>query len=583
MKKIIYSLTLAFFACTFSGCNDDAFLKESPDDFLTVDNSFLNGAQFRTGLNDFYRKVRQNYNFQDNPAYFFQYGTGTDVFFRPNTDTEPFTDWSYINSSTDIYRIVYGRHYGLLNDVNTLYLQTDNPNVRWNNATEKLETKAEALFFRGYCFRFLGCLFGGVPVLTKPASDKPRLDYTRDSRETVYKQAVEDFKFAAENLPVAVSEPGRITKAAAYHYLAEMYIALGDETGDKSNYQKAIDAASMVIDQKVGDYHLMTTRHGWRKDVPGKDAFWDLFQMRSTGGFSNFSYQTGNKESIWAIQVDKYIQGGLNDGLTTRTDQERVFWPAFWGYSTQFGYTGQARDWTGRGIAWLRPTNYFSYDLWDKSGPEDERNFEKNINRIFRSPNPIINGKEVAGYDTVYKTPVTLANGTTIIAETRPGDPIKREWLTSRSDTMERIYPRIMKLGSDWHYAAEPANGFVMEFYAIRMAETYLIRAEAYMKNGDNDNAAKDINVVRARANARPSTASDINIDYILDERCRELVGEEFRTLTLCRLGLLYDRTKRFGYEASQKTVSLKNNLLPIPQSVIDSNVEAKLEQNPGY
>ena len=46
-----------------------------------------------------------------------------------------------------------------------------------------------------------------------------------------------------------------------------MYIALGDETGDKSMYQKAIDAASMVIDQKVGEYYLMTERFGGRKDV----------------------------------------------------------------------------------------------------------------------------------------------------------------------------------------------------------------------------------------------------------------------------------------------------------------------------
>lgn len=148
---------------------------------------------------------------------------------------------------------------------------------------------------------------------------------------------------------------------------------------------------------------------------------------------------------------------------------------------------------------------------------------------------------------------------------------------------MERFYPRIMKLGSDWHYAQDPSNGFVMEFYAIRMAETYLLRAEAYMKSDDKVNAANDINVVRARAKARPATAADIDIDYILDERMRELVGEEFRTLTLCRMGLLYDRTKRFGYESSARTVLEKNNLAPIHFSVIDANSLAKFPNNPGY
>lgn len=579
MKNIIYLAALAL--CSFASCNNDAFLKETADDFLTVDNSYLNASQFRTGLNEFYRIVRQNYNFQDNPAYFFHYGSGTDIFFRPNSDTEPFTDWSYINPTTDIFRIVYGRHYGMLYNVNQLLKQTENPAVRWNSEDEKLAIQAEARFFRGYCYRFLGFLFGGVPVLTEPV-ENPSLAFKRDSRADVYKLCVEDFEFAGKYLPAKVNEPGRVVKAAAYHYLSEMYIALGDETGDKSLYNKAVDAASMVIDQKVGEYHLMTERHGYRKDVAGKDAFWDLFQMKSTSGFSNFSYQTGNKESIWVIQVDKFLTGGLNDGLTTRTDQERVFWPAFWG-TTKFGYTGVARDWTGRGISWLRPTNYFSYDLWNKSGNEDLRNSETNINRIYRAPDPIIKGKEVANYDTTYVTDVTLADGTPFTVKIKPGDVIKSEWLTSRQDTMERFYPRIMKLGSDWHYAADPSNGFVMEFYAIRMAETYLLRAEAYMKAGDNTNAANDINVIRSRSKAKAVVSSDINIDYILDERARELVGEEFRTLTLCRLGLLYDRTKKFGYHASQQTVQEKNNLAPIPQSVIDANSQAIFPNNPGY
>ena len=578
MKKLI---CLALSLCSLCACNDSDFLKENADDFLTVDNSYLNASQFRTGLNEFYRIVRQNYNFMVVPNYFFQFGIGTDIMFRPVSDMDMYTDWSLVNSTTDIYRVVYGRHFGMLYNVNTLLKQTENPDVRWSNEAEKLAAQAEARFFRGYCYRYLGFLFGGVPILTEPVGT-PSLAYTRDSREDVYRQCIEDFDFAAKNLPVSVTEPGRVVQAAAYHYLAEMYIALGDETGDKSMYQKAIDAASMVIDQKVGEYYLMTERFGWRKDVAGKDAFWDLFQMKSEDGFSNFSYQTGNKESIWVILVDYFVQGGLNDGLATRTDQERVFWPAFWG-TTKFGYDGNARDWTGRGISWVRPTPYFCYDLWGKSGSEDQRNAEFNINRIYRAPKPIVNGVEVDDPNKVYETGVTLEDGTNIVVKLRPGEIIKKEWLTTRQDTMERFYPRIMKCGSDWHYAAEPANGFVMEWYAIRLAETYLIRAEAYLKNDNKDEAAADINVVRNRANAKPVEAADVDIDYLLDERARELYAEEFRTLTLCRMGLLYDRVKRFGYEASAKTVRERNNLGPIPQSVIDANSQAEFPNNPGF
>ena len=148
---------------------------------------------------------------------------------------------------------------------------------------------------------------------------------------------------------------------------------------------------------------------------------------------------------------------------------------------------------------------------------------------------------------------------------------------------MERVFPRVMKMGSDWHYNADPSNGFAQESYAIRLAETYLVRAEAYMKAGDNLKAADDINAVRNRAGAIAVTPGEVTIDYILDERIRELFGEELHTLTLTRLGLLYDRTKRFGQETSRQTVAEKNNLMPIPQAVIDANSLADFPQNPGY
>ncbi|WP_262714405.1 RagB/SusD family nutrient uptake outer membrane protein [Ginsengibacter hankyongi] len=76
------------------------------------------------------------------------------------------------------------------------------------------------------------------------------------------------------------------------------------------------------------------------------------------------------------------------------------------------------------------------------------------------------------------------------------------------------------------------------DIYAIRLAETYLLRAEAYLDKGDIVNAAADVNVVRARANADPVAPGNVNIAYILDERARELMVEEPRWLTLARLGL---------------------------------------------
>jgi starch-binding outer membrane protein, SusD/RagB family len=87
---------------------------------------------------------------------------------------------------------------------------------------------------------------------------------------------------------------------------------------------------------------------------------------------------------------------------------------------------------------------------------------------------------------------------------------------------------------------------------------------------------------VRARSKATPVSPADVNIDYILDERIRELGVEEKRMLTLTRLGKLYDRVVKYNpFYASQ--MKPHYNLWPIPFSEIERNRGAKLEQNPGY
>lgn len=112
--------------------------------------------------------------------------------------------------------------------------------------------------------------------------------------------------------------------------------------------------------------------------------------------------------------------------------------------------------------------------------------------------------------------------------------------------------------------------------YHIRLAETYLLRAEAYLGNNDLINAAEDINVVRRRSEVSEISASDVDIDYILDERLRELYTEEFRLLTLTRLGKLAERTAK--YNPVIGTYAEHNNLWPIPASEIEKKIMAPLE-----
>ncbi|HYH57487.1 MAG TPA: RagB/SusD family nutrient uptake outer membrane protein, partial [Anseongella sp.] len=118
--------------------------------------------------------------------------------------------------------------------------------------------------------------------------------------------------------------------------------------------------------------------------------------------------------------------------------------------------------------------------------------------------------------------------------------------------------------------------------YIMRLAETYLLRAEAYFLSGDLQSAANDINAVRTRAGAGQVTPAEVDLDYILDERARELIIEENRRLTLSRTGKLVERAREYNPQ-SGGSIQDHHHLFPIPQSSIDANIDAELEQNEGY
>jgi hypothetical protein len=155
-------------------------------------------------------------------------------------------------------------------------------------------------------------------------------------------------------------------------------------------------------------------------------------------------------------------------------------------------------------------------------------------------------------------------------------------------DTMQNVYPYPRKIEGDIGTLTNTSTSWsgrtYQDFIVYRLAETYLLRAEAYFRLNDLENAAKDINVVRERARAKPIQASDVTEDYILDERARELITEEPRRRTLVRMGRLVDRVRKYSIrELTRTSIQDFHQWWPIPQTAIDSNVGAKLEQTVGY
>ena len=103
--------------------------------------------------------------------------------------------------------------------------------------------------------------------------------------------------------------------------------------------------------------------------------------------------------------------------------------------------------------------------------------------------------------------------------------------------------------------------------------------AEAEFRLNKLDEAKNHINTLRLRSKATPITAAQVTVNYILDERARELVTEEHRRYTLNRFGLLVSRTKQYNKFSE---ITDKNILYPLPQNFIDSN-DGLTPQNPGW
>ncbi|SFD98250.1 Starch-binding associating with outer membrane [Chitinophaga sp. CF118] len=560
--KTLYRVSLIIMLFSFSiSCNRN-FLDEKALSFLSTSNAFKTINDFNASINNLHGLVRSEfYTSSDWQPMHYLYRTDLAVEVavgsNPNLSAEfgpngalPNNHWS------QLYKIVA--------EANTVISRL--PSSELSDA-EKILIEAKARFFRAFGYRTLAYLYGGVPlVLNEIIGEKT--DFVRATKEEVLTQVIDDLKFAAANLPgITAVNDGEISNLAAQHLLAEVYIADGQ-------FQNAVNAATIVIDDPATD--LMKNRFGSRSTVTPGDVYWDLFQAKNQNRKS-----ANNTEAIWVIQLETDVQGGsaVSTAMAGNYQLERVHVPLF----RDMRVNGVALfqwpigDYTGgRGVGFLQPTQYFADSVWQSDFNNDIRNANHNFVREVVATNPaspffgqVISTKNPpAGANITFpsrvfypyqsKATTPFNHPTALYVNPGSTDPIKKYELKST------------------------AGGTYADQYMFRLAETYLLRAEAYLGLGNTGAAALDINVVRSRANASPVLAGNVTIDYILDERLREFGVEEKRMLTLMRLGKLYDRVVKCNpfYAGNMQTYF---NLWAIPQSEIERNRSAILEQNVGY
>ena len=555
MKKIIITLT-CLLTVTFFSCKDD-FLDEQPLNFFSTTNAFKTTKDFEASINNLYSRVRSEF-FTSGEQRPFDYVFGCDIVFDGQPSTTRHTNMiaAYSPLSTEIPLIHWTSLYKIVAESNTIL---DRIPASSMPAPDKILMEARAKFFRGLAYRTLAYLYGGVPLnLTEVES--PKTDYTRATKTAVLEQVITDLKFAAANLPaITVVQDGQVSNLVASHLLAEVYLAVGQ-------FQNAIDAATVVISNpNVG---LMKTRFGAKSADATKNVYWDLFQK------GNQNRKSGNRESLWVIQFETDVPGGgtVSTGIGGSYQMERHFAPQFNTFrlsgSTLQPFLYPISDYSGgRGIGWAIPTKHFSDVIWASDFNNDLRNAPFNFVREWKVTNPA---------HPRFGQIISTINPPAGITVPRRDFYAFQSKVTTPGDHPDGMFDNKASL-----LLKSSAGGTYADQYLFRLAETYLLRAEAYLGLNQLTNAADDINAVRSRSNASNVLPADVNIDYILDERLRELGSEEKRRITLMRLGLVYDRVKRFNPYYTD--ISTTYNLWPIPASELERNNGAKLGQNPGY
>ncbi|AWV98519.1 RagB/SusD family nutrient uptake outer membrane protein [Arcticibacterium luteifluviistationis] len=566
MKNIINRLTIFILCLLFTTACEDDFLKEVPLDRFSPENLLTNEAGFDAAVVALYEGARKEHIIASNN---FEYMTlGTDQTQWGRNDSRGNKDYSLLNSNLSAAIIYWDWAYKQMIVRSNLILENiDNPDlVISDEARENI--KGQALFFRAYTYNFLANIYGGVPIVEDRITE-PKFDFVRNSRAEVLSFSAKDLEAATLLLPMEVND-GRIPQAAAFHLLSEVYISLGMETNDATMYDKSISAASKVISKEAGDYEIMTNRFGAAATRPG-DVFSDIF----ADGQINRS--SGNKEVLWAWQFEPTTLGG-GFSASTANNSIRYWSPEYGRIQTPNDILNIDVDSLGRGIGVNSPTNYAKYEVWALD-PEDMRNSHFNIRRTFYYNNPA---------DTEYygKPVLTKVGADGNLFVTKNDGTLT----TITLDTLRQYYPYFRKIEGPSMNGDILSGNTSKDFSRMRVAETYLLRGEAYFRKGDLANAAKDINVVRARAEASQISSSDVTEDFILDERTRELIVEEPRLRTLIRMGRLVDRVRKYNSApsvpngpSSGETIQDFNRFWPIPQKVIDANTGAALEQNPGY
>lgn len=618
----VLSSTLALLCiCAFLGSCED-FLEPKPLSFFEPAETFTTVAGLDATVTASDRQFRNIWINGESDALSLQYRLSELAVNGKTDESNPFCDvngtlvpTNMRNQTGWFWSDVYFSGIKFPNTILT-YIN----NVEGLDETTKNAYIGRAYFYRSFHYLNLVFQFKDIPLLTK-VIETPKLNYRSTKREAILEMITQNMEFAVQWVPDQkdMEMTGQVNKGACRQLLIKCYLATGQ-------WEKAKEQADILINDC--GYELMKDPFGSfiESGEPEtwpitRNVIWDLHRPEN-------KLIDANKEVIFGV-VNRGSGESFTEFLTMRAFGP--FWvdgkikgpdgkPAATNIARNSSKYNKKYDFAraiGRGIANVRPTYFFTHTLWSVNGEADKGDLRHDVSC----------GNWFPMDSLKYNDPSSAYYGQTY-AEVRPD--ISQDTIRTWFDfPLYKIYLKdVIAEGKTQENNFKGATrGSIADWYIYRLAETYLLRAEAKFYMGDTKGAADDVNEVRKRAHCN-ELYTTVTIGDIMNERARELYLEELRQVELSRVSYclalsgkpdewgntydvdtydkqegtdsqggsywyqriihysgLYNTGKPINANGRVFTYEVgKHNLYwPVPNEAITKNTGAKLRQNFGY
>jgi hypothetical protein len=586
-KNIMTALCFAMLALV--SCSKK--LKEYNPGGVTADAVFNTPAGFEAGVSGAYSFNRWSWGKE---AGYNLYEAGSDIWLSGVDDVnKEITSYTAnLLPTNTVVQQVWEKYYAAINLCNALISRVGTSGL---SVAMQKQREGELRMLRAWYYFFVVETWGPSHLTLEETSGIVTTAF-RKPVDSIYTAIIADMNIAINQLPVTVNattDNGRVTKPAAEAFLAKAYLTWASYNNNTARFDSAYKYASNVITNYPAIRML--------------DKYSDLW---------DFTKQI-NAEVIWAVNYaadfvtsDSRTSSGAPGGTVIvypdghprgSNNSHFMYIPK---YDVQPGMTRSIGVY-GQPFTRFMPSK-FLLNLYNEAV---DKRYAATFTEVW------ISNKTTSTNNTI-----TLSNGTNVTRVIAPGDTalyitklaLTNEFKDGRKYNcydVNRVYnadgtPRLnnlfvaVKKFIDPTKTVAPATQTTdarsaRDAFVFRLPDILLIAAEAKLRLGDPATAAGLINKVRRRAaggtypfetaGVMDITSADVTLDFILDERARELAGEQWRWMDLKRAGKLISRVQADNPQAAPN-IQPFHLVRPIPQTQIDAVTNKdEFKQNQGY